>query len=86
MKRVFAMIEPQFSEYTALRYQDIAEMRIGTKVHRVGALVLEEALNRLLHPGHCVAGFLKRERSTPGLETDAQDAERRRNRIAIGEI
>jgi hypothetical protein len=85
-KRASAMTEPRSFGYTVQRCQDIVKMRTGKIVHRVRVLVLREALNLLLHPERCAAGFLRRERSTPDLYTGVQDAERRRNRIAISEI
>ena len=80
-----AMTEPRSSEYTEQRCPDIVRTKKGTKVCGARAPFLGKALNQLLHPEHCVAGFLEHEQNTPDLYADGQDAKRRRNRIAINE-
>jgi hypothetical protein len=80
-----AMTELRSSEYTEQRCPGTVRMRRGMKVRGVRVLFLGKALNQLLHPEHCVAGFLEHGQNTPGLYTDGRDGNWRTNRIAINE-
>lgn len=86
MKIVSAMTEPRSSEYTEQQCPDIVRTRRGTKVRQVRALFLRKALNQLLHPEHCAAGFLEHEQNTPGLDTGGRHAKQPKNHIVIDEI